>query len=447
MLGKLLALLAVLLVAGAIALAIVLPRRARSAAVHAWLVCGDCQEDELARVLRYGGKVVDPLRDALLDGPSPARRRAIAAQSAQAYVGRSPAQVGENVAHDVANYVALYQVRAIHALAALADSGIASAAAALTACWDSTQAGRRTYRPDVWRRLEVAATLAGAGPLGRGGSSDTAAFGQTVTVPRTAPPAWGPATALSLVGSPFADDLVVFRSPDTLRFLAIGWVGRQLVRIVPAPRATPEWRALSIGRMRYRMRTPADAETIALRDSAPRFAALRRGTDFHRVASGHGATTLADLDWSGAGSVWPEWRSCAQPDSLERWGSPSATRVLGRVLSAGTPLGRATVAVVGTALSAMTDSLGRFALTVPFTGPNAVALAVSAVGHETLRFRAHVGVGDGYEARLARTGRPDVAGVTLPSGPLVTCVFLAARVDSTPAGAEPVVARLRLRWP
>lgn len=130
---------------------------ARQALVE-WFECEECEEGQLAAVVKYGAVMIPNLRGALLEGLSPASeellRRDLARRYdelrryAETHPNAKPAGTREEfVELYVANYHAQYRVRAAQALGAL---GGEEAAKALE------EGGRRAERPDVRREIEAA---------------------------------------------------------------------------------------------------------------------------------------------------------------------------------------------------------------------------------------------------------------------------------------------------
>ncbi|ALA59288.1 hypothetical protein [Nitrospira moscoviensis] len=124
-------------------------------AVHAWLECIECRDEELKSVVALGDAAVPHLVAALLLGPSPASREVMrqnlfeSFQSLQQYAASHTSfqfkstQI-EYIKHYMDNYIALYRTRAS---VALAEIGGVEAEEALHAV-----AG--FFRPDVEREIK-----------------------------------------------------------------------------------------------------------------------------------------------------------------------------------------------------------------------------------------------------------------------------------------------------
>lgn len=102
--------------------------------IDGWLVCIECTDHELDSVLALGSRkrpaTIDTLRVDLLDGPSTVRRNHVGAQlthayaSITAYASNHPGEPvaltqADYVALYLGNFVAVYKIRAAHALARL----------------------------------------------------------------------------------------------------------------------------------------------------------------------------------------------------------------------------------------------------------------------------------------------------------------------------------------
>jgi hypothetical protein len=113
--------------------------------IRRWLLCEECLEGELDRVVRLGDRAVPALAEAL-EAPPAEGRANMRRQSEDVHAGiDSPAVSPSGYAgHFESNYVANYQMRAARALSAI---GTERAHAALVAA----VARGSTYRPDVRR--------------------------------------------------------------------------------------------------------------------------------------------------------------------------------------------------------------------------------------------------------------------------------------------------------
>ncbi len=122
--------------------------------IRRWLLCEECTEGELARVVKLGDRAVPALAEALR-GPSDSGRNNMRVQTeaVHARIGL-PAIAGQEYSnHYENNYIATYQLRAIRALTAIATE---RAHAALVA----GLARDTSFRADVRRALGAAAKVA-----------------------------------------------------------------------------------------------------------------------------------------------------------------------------------------------------------------------------------------------------------------------------------------------
>jgi hypothetical protein len=123
--------------------------------IRRWLLCEECTEGELKRVVALDDRAVPALAEALR-GPSDSGRNNMRVQTAavHARIGLPAIAEQEYSNHYESNYIATYQLRAIRALAAIATK---QAHAALVAglAQDSTS----RFRADVRRALGAAAKV------------------------------------------------------------------------------------------------------------------------------------------------------------------------------------------------------------------------------------------------------------------------------------------------
>lgn len=121
--------------------------------IRRWLLCEECTEGELDRVLRLGDRAVPALAEAL-EGPPAEGRANMRRQSEDLHAGvSSPALSQAGYAgHFESNYIANYQMRAARALSGI---GTDRARAALVVA-----VGRgSSYRPDVRRYVGSVAPI------------------------------------------------------------------------------------------------------------------------------------------------------------------------------------------------------------------------------------------------------------------------------------------------
>jgi hypothetical protein len=131
--------------------------RMRTALVE-WFECEECEEGQLAAVVRFGDAVVPSLAATLEGGPGPAsrellrrelekRHRELVAYAKDHPEAKPASSEREFVALYLDNYDALYRSRAAQALGAVGtDAAVAALQRALEA----------KYRPDVQRSIEQA---------------------------------------------------------------------------------------------------------------------------------------------------------------------------------------------------------------------------------------------------------------------------------------------------
>jgi hypothetical protein len=127
------------------------PREHRS--VHEWLVCEECTDGELQKVVQIGDRAVWPLAQALRDAPTEGKE--VVREQTRALRARVPGGLAvqqEYVDEVVANYVGTYQQRAAVALRQIGTP--AAHAALVTATRDYTR-----YRRDVMQVIGEAAGI------------------------------------------------------------------------------------------------------------------------------------------------------------------------------------------------------------------------------------------------------------------------------------------------
>lgn len=192
-------------------------------AIDAWLSCDECIGDERAAVDSIGEDAVPTLARAVKEGPSPGRREIMRRKFLERYPTPGPGglSAAAYAAQLEANYVAGYRKRSA---IALADIGGNKARDALRDALNDS-AGR-AYRPDVVRTILTALATTEMSTFGGSVIPSVVAFGDTVTVSEGAGLEWSGDEQIVLEGVPFAPaDLIVSRTPASIKFLAVGDVG------------------------------------------------------------------------------------------------------------------------------------------------------------------------------------------------------------------------------
>jgi hypothetical protein len=165
----------------------------------------------------------------------------------------------------------------------------------------------------------VHAALASAHPPFGGSLSDSSVrFLDTVLV-RRGPAAWDGDETVRLWGGPFPDDLLVLRTSDSLRFVAVGRPGRYPLTIENEGYG-PARAALRILAFSYAAHMPATAPNLAVRPFPMRlFFALGDSVsgdtvEFFKMAPPAGALPVtATVQWDTPANVDLVWRTCAAP--------------------------------------------------------------------------------------------------------------------------------------
>ena len=422
------------------------------ATIDAWLLCDECVRHEREAVRAIGRAAVHTLDQALV-GPSPGRVANKVAQFRQLYRMAPSPVVSEStyVAALRSNYVALYQYRAA---VSLGDIGGSRALAALQRAHDS--AAVRNYRPDVARALDVILALAAERrPLFTGNiSTTTPHFADTVHVVRRPGQAWTGHEQVTLHGSVFADSLVVQRwSQDSLAFLAVGPLGDYALSVSwlgpPPGRQVIPLRIIPPG---YASHTPATALPVVVTANGPeqkRYLLLpsRPGdtTDFFRLEPTATIPVTAYVSTSGITPARLRWYSCS-PLLLLATAGPLANAIGYVVDERGVPVAGATVTPVGNPVLAVTNAVGRFALS------NIPASPTPTLRGTRIGFRpSSTPVQLVADSILLGIIRPTVSGasglsrhastITIPGG---DCRLLQILVPST---SGPRTLRLRLTSP
>lgn len=421
------------------------------ATINAWLLCDHCDQHERDSVVGMGDAATSSLAEALR-GPPPGRLGIVRQRIAQSYQPVVPGVTQEMyVARLLGNYVARYQKRAASALGA-----IGSARAVRELQRAVSEAAERGYRADVLRAIEVALAAASASAF-TGTLSDTAVtFGDTVVVSRDGGLSWNGNESVVLNGTPFPYDLVIesLRTDSILPFVAVGEPGTYPLWVTGlGPSEITQAATLRIRSLAYASHSPQTAVNISSQPFPQRhYLALRTrlgdSVEYYRFEPAESVLVTAAVQAPGVDPLSLRWYRC-EPFELVTLGPPAA--VSGVVVDeGGTPIPGARLAIEGTGLQAVTDSVGRFSLSgmhASSATPGFVELRVSRIGFRTQVHRVQVGargvqIGLIATAASAATARSRVASsVTLRAG---RCWLLEVGVTS---GGGPRIIQLRLTSP
>lgn len=415
-----------------------------------WLMCEDCPTVEARDAAALiGNRALGPLDQILVSTPD----EWLVSMSAR--YGRLARRIGEDSARIVDHYLARFdaavQRRSVLLLGAI---GGTQAVAILHRARDSAET--RGYSSDVIRTIH--ATLANLELPSFGGqlSDSTADFLDTVIARRGAGPAWNGNESVTLAGAPFPDDVMLWRRGDSLAFVTAGETGWYVLTLAGVGAAERTERD-SI-HIRSFPAAPQVAPTDVLLDSLPRTillslartTALRDTARFYRFRSQTDRPIRASIDWPGSATIDLVWEDCA----VRSFPGP-AGRVGGTVVDhQGNALGGAQVAVPGTLLGTMTNTLGQFTINVGSPGWTG-SIRAARLGYQTTDRPAAAGR-SGYWMVLRPPGSPpspftpqtitnpspNAATLNVPAG---ACRLLGlVKTDSTVAA---VIARLRVTQP
>ena len=198
-------------------------KREEYEAIDAWLSCDECISEERAAVDAIGEDAVPTLKRAVKDGPSPGRREIMRRKFLDRYPTPGPGGLSAAAYADqlVGNYVANYRKRSA---VSLGDIGGKKARDALRDAL--TDSAGRGYRPDVVRAIRAELARTEASVFAGSVAPSIVALGDTVTVSEAGGLDWNGDEQIVLEGVPFPPaDLVVNRTPTSLKFLAVGDVG------------------------------------------------------------------------------------------------------------------------------------------------------------------------------------------------------------------------------
>jgi hypothetical protein len=418
-----------------------------------WLFCVDCPPTGNARAAAaaLGDKAIDAL-SAVLVGPPDAWRATMKAR----YV-RMARRIGRaaDSTRIAADYLAEFDAAAQRRSAlSLGDIGTPRADSVLRAA--IADADARGYRRDVVRALHEGLLTSTAARYDGSFSTGTPRFLDTVRL-RRGTLAWDGDESVSLHGAPFPDDLVVRRwNNDSLAFVAAGQTGRYAISVTNIGVAnTEQWDTVVVRSFPAApWTTPRDivgaSFPLTIHQSLARITTPKDTIHSYRFRPPADLTITASVAWTGPSTIATTWEDCADRSFP---GTPMT--VSGVVVDqAGVPLGGSQVALVGTALGAVTNALGQFFVINVTPGWQGDLRAQHFGYAQTLRPGAEGRAG--YWLVLPPPGPPPAPFVSQPtSGPSpnnssLTIPGGACRLFSiikTDSATPSVIARLRLTSP
>lgn len=412
--------------------------------LDAWLLCDDCEDGEREAVREIGDKLVHTL-DQALQSPTPQRIANKEAQFRQVYRTLSPPPLGLSESAYVAelrsNYIARYQQRAA---LSLGDIGGSRAITALRKARDSAVV--RAYRPDVVAVIESVLALKESDTFAGTVNPRTPRFADTVQVGQGTGLAWNGDESVRLLGSPFADSVVIARSPNSLTFVAAALPGYTavVIRGLGPNSSVSQVAPLQIVPPPYRANPPGSApELTGYPFPQIRYLALpsapKDSGDHFRFEPAVSRPITASVTGADVRGGTVSWLVCSTLGGLP---VVAPAKLAGRVVDEnGGPVVGADVRIVGLATNTTTGVGGRFVLS-NLAASSPILVRVQMLGYQSSDNLVQLGV-DSVTLLIRSPGSNALgtfaSSVTVPAG---GCRYL--RITSAPPTR---IIRLRLISP